>query len=109
MPAESAEVLLVFTNLPDEAAAQGLAQHLVESRLAACVNVLTPCQSIYRWEGAVKQASEVPLIIKTTVQRYPELEAVLRARHPYELPEIIAVPLARALPAYLDWVAAATA
>lgn len=108
MPGDAADVLLVFSNLPDEPAAQQLARHLVESRLAACVNVLPPCTSTYRWRGKVEQATEVPVVIKTTVQRYPELEAALRACHPYELPEIIAVPLACGLPAYLEWVAAET-
>lgn len=108
MPVDAADVLLVFTSLPDEPAAQQLARDLVDSRLAACVSVLAPCASTYRWRGAVEQAAEVPVVIKTTARRYPELESVLRARHPYELPEIVAVPLARGLPAYLEWVAAET-
>jgi len=108
MSGNPADVLLVFSSLPDQPAAQQLARQLVESRLAACVSVLAPCASTYRWRGAVEQATEVPVVIKTTVQRYPELEAALRDRHPYELPEIVAVPLARGLPAYLEWVAAGT-
>jgi periplasmic divalent cation tolerance protein len=99
MSGNPADVLLVFSSLPDQPAAQ---------QLAACVSVLAPCASTYRWRGAVEQATEVPVVIKTTVQRYPELEAALRDRHPYELPEIVAVPLARGLPAYLEWVAAGT-
>jgi periplasmic divalent cation tolerance protein len=105
---EAAEVLLVFTGLPDEPAARQLARHLVESGLAACASVLAPCVSTYRWRGAVEEAAEVQVLIKTSTQRYPELESAIRARHPYELPEIVAVPLARGLPAYLDWVAAET-
>ena len=108
MSADAADMLLVFSNLPDEATAQQIARQLVESRLAACVSVLAPCVSTYRWQGAIEQATEVPVVIKTTAQRYPELEAALRAQHPYELPEIVAVPLARGLPAYLAWVAAET-
>jgi len=108
MPVDAADVLLVFTSLPDEPAAQQLARHLVDSRLAACVSVLAPCTSTYRWHGAIEQAAEVPVVIKTTTRRYAELESELRARHPYELPEIVAVPLARGLPAYLEWVAAET-
>lgn len=99
---------MVFSNLPDEATAQRIARHLVESRLAACVSVLAPCVSTYRWHGALEQATEVPVVIKTTTQRYSELEAALRAQHPYELPEIVAVPLARGLPDYLDWVVGGT-
>ncbi len=103
------EVLLIFTNLPDRESAESLAAHLVEQRLAACVNILAPCRSVYRWADAVETASEVPLLIKATAATYAALEAEIRAQHPYELPEIIAVPVARGLPAYLDWVATETA
>ena len=81
---------------------------LVEARLVACANVLAPCTSVYRWQGVVETASEVPVLMKTTRARYPELEAAIRARHPYELPEIVAVPVEHGLPAYLDWVAVET-
>jgi len=102
------ETLLVLTNLPDADAARALAARLVEARLAACVNILAPCRSVYRWQGKVEDATEVPLLIKTTAARYAALEEAIRAAHPYELPEIIAVPLAQGLPDYLAWVAAAT-
>lgn len=102
------ETLLVLTNLPDAEAAHALAARLVEARLAACVNILAPCRSVYRWQGKVEDAAEVPLLIKTTAARYAALEAEIRAVHPYELPEIVAVPLAHGLPEYLAWVAAAT-
>jgi len=105
---ENSQALLILTNLPDEAAAQALAAALVTERLAACVNVLAPCRSVYRWQGKVEHAQEVPLLIKTTAARYKALEAAIRARHPYELPEIIAVPIAHGLPEYLNWVAAET-
>ena len=100
--------LLVLTNLPDRAAAERLADTLVAKNLAACVNILAPCRSVYRWKGAVQHDEEHPLLIKTTAERYGALEEALRAAHPYELPEIIAVPVERGLPAYLDWVAAET-
>lgn len=100
--------LLVLTNLPDAEAARTLADFVVSARLAACVNILAPCRSIYRWQGKVEDAQEVPLLIKTTADRYPALEAAIRSHHPYELPEIIAVPIERGLPAYLSWVAAET-
>src|SRR5687767_5064299 len=100
--------LLVLTNLPDRAAAERIAELLVGQRLAACVNMLAPCRSVYRWKGAVQHDEEHPVLIKTTSERYPALEQALRAGHPYELPEIIAVPIERGLPAYLDWVAAET-
>lgn len=103
------DTLLVITNLPDAASARVLAEALVAARHAACVNILAPCRSIYRWEGKIEDAEEVPLLVKTTAARYPELEAAIRAQHPYELPEIVAVPIGRGLPAYLAWVAAETA
>jgi periplasmic divalent cation tolerance protein len=101
--------LLVFTNLPDRGAAERLADLLVERQLAACVNILAPCRSVYRWKGAVQHDEEHPMLVKTTAERYPELEQAMRENHPYELPEIIAVPIEAGLPAYLDWVAAETA
>jgi len=100
--------LLVLTNLPDRAAAERIADLLVERRLAACVNILAPCRSVYRWKGAVQHDEEHPMLIKTTAERYPAMEAAIREAHPYELPEIVAVPIERGLPAYLDWVAAET-
>jgi periplasmic divalent cation tolerance protein len=100
--------LLVLTNLPDRAAAEKIADLLIERRLAACVNILAPCRSVYRWKGAVQHDEEHPMLIKTTAERYPAMEAAIRQAHPYELPEIVAVPIERGLPAYLDWVAAET-
>ena len=100
--------LLVFTNLPDRAAAEKLADALVEKRVAACVNILAPCRSVYRWQGAVQRDEEHPLLIKTTEERYAALEQAIRTRHPYELPEIVAVRIERGLAAYLEWLAAET-
>lgn len=96
--------LLVITNLPDRAAAEKLADALIQTRVAACVNILAPCRSVYRWKGALQHDEEHPLLIKTSAERYTALEAAIRAGHPYELPEIVAVPIERGLPAYLDWV-----
>lgn len=101
--------LLVLTNLPDEASARTLAGQLLDARLAACVNILAPCRSVYRWQGKIEDASETPLLIKTTAERYAALEKAIRAAHPYELPEIIAVPITHGLPDYLRWVATETA
>lgn len=100
--------LLVLTNLPDRPAAEDLARELVETRLAACVNILPACHSIYRWQGVLETADEVPLLIKTTSERYPALQAAIRNRHPYELPEVIALPVIQGLPDYLAWVARET-
>ncbi len=98
-----------MTNLPDRAAAERLAGALIEKRVAACVNILAPCRSVYRWKGAVQHDEEHPMLIKTTAERYAALEQAIRAGHPYELPEIIAVPVERGLAAYLDWVSSETA
>lgn len=102
------DALLVLTNLPDADRARDLAARLVEARLAACVNILAPCRSVYRWDGRIEEAEEVPVLIKTTAERYAALEAAIRAHHPYELPEIVAVPIGRGLPGYLAWVAGET-
>lgn len=100
--------LLVLTNLPDRPSAETLAHALIEARLAACVNILAPCRSVYRWQGSVETANEVPLLIKTTEANYAALEAAIRVGHPYELPEVIAVPITRGLPDYLAWLDAET-
>lgn len=102
------EVLVILTNLPDQDSARRLAMAVVESRAAACVNVLSGCRSVYRWQGAIEAADEVPVLIKTTRSCYEALERELRAHHPYELPEIIALPVVAGLDAYLDWVRAET-
>lgn len=103
------DCLLVITTLPDADSAHKLATALVEQGLAACVNILAPCRSVYRWQGKVEDSTEVPLLIKTTDARYAALEAAIRAAHPYELPEIVAVGMDRGSPEYLAWVAAETA
>ncbi|HZT61870.1 MAG TPA: divalent-cation tolerance protein CutA [Burkholderiales bacterium] len=98
-----ADAYLVITNMPDRDSAGRLGHTLIEQHLAACVNILSPCRSVYRWQGKTEDAEEFPMLIKTTRERYAALEAAIRSGHPYELPEIIAVPLAGGLPAYLDW------
>jgi periplasmic divalent cation tolerance protein len=102
------EPLLVITNLGDIHSARILARTLVERRLAACVNMLPGVQSVYRWRDAIEEEAEVMLLIKTTAGRYAELEQTLKALHPYELPEIVALPLGAGLPAYLEWIAQET-
>jgi periplasmic divalent cation tolerance protein len=102
------DILLVITNLPDGPSAEKLARQLVEARAAACVNQLVPCISTYRWKNNIETSTEVPLLIKTTRTAYPRLEKLIREAHPYELPEIIAVPLTAGLPAYMDWIAVET-
>ena len=98
------ETLIVITNCPDEPTAERIARTAVEQRLAACVNRMAPVHSTYRWEGRIENAVEVPLLIKTTRARYPDLEAAIRSLHPYSVPEIIAIPAAAGYPPYLRWV-----
>lgn len=102
------ETLLVLTNCPDEETANAIALAVVEAGLAACVNILPRVQSIFRWQGKVESATEIPLLIKSTAALYPALQAAIAQRHPYDVPEIIALPITRGLPAYLNWVAAET-
>lgn len=102
------ETLVVLTNAPDADTAETIARRLVDQQLAACVNVLAPCRSVYRWENKVEDATEIPLLIKTTTARYAEVERMITQLHPFEAPEILALPVRRGLPAYLDWVAQET-
>ena len=102
------ETLLVLTSCPDEETANAIALAVVEAQLAACVNILPRVQSIYRWQGAVELATEIPLFIKSTAAHYPALEKLIAGLHPYETPEIVALPITQGLPTYLNWVAAET-
>jgi periplasmic divalent cation tolerance protein len=100
--------ILVLTTLPDQAQAEALARELLTARLAACIQIGATVQSLYHWRGQIETASEIPLAIKTRAGLYPRVEETIRRRHPYELPEIVAVPISCGLPAYLDWIAAET-
>ena len=100
----AAEVLLVLTNCPDQETADRIATALVENRLAACVNVLPQVASTFRWQGAVEQGIEVPLLVKCTRERYPALEEAIRQLHPYTVPEIVAVAVVAGFAPYLRWV-----
>jgi periplasmic divalent cation tolerance protein len=105
-PAVADRVLVVLTTVADAGQAQRLAQALVTERLAACVTVLAPARSTYRWQGAVESADEVPLLVKTTAARWPALRERLRALHPYDVPEMLVLPAADGWPDYLAWVRA---
>jgi periplasmic divalent cation tolerance protein len=97
--------IIVLTQIPDRASALALARSLVEARLAACVSVGGPVESLYHWRGKIETAQEVPVAVKTSRGRYAEVEAVIRARHPYELPEIVGVPVSYGFAPYLQWIA----
>ncbi|OWY40812.1 divalent-cation tolerance protein CutA [Xenophilus sp. AP218F] len=96
--------LLVVCNAPEPELAERIANVLVAEQLAACVNILAPCRSVYRWQGGVETAVEIPLLIKTRADVYPQLQRRLLELHPYEVPEIIAFDLQQGLPSYLTWV-----
>ena len=106
MPAPAAPdvAAVVLSTVPDEAVAERIARVLVEERLAACVNRLGGVASIYRWQGGIEEAGEILLLIKTHARRAPAVTQRLRELHPYEVPEILVLPVAAGLGAYLDWI-----
>ena len=104
----SSDVVVVLSTMPP-AAAEGLAETLVGERLAACVNLVGPVRSIYRWDGAVQKDEEILAVIKTTAARYDALAARLRELHPYQVPEIVALPVGAGHAPYLEWVRTMTA
>jgi periplasmic divalent cation tolerance protein len=100
--------IIVLTTVPDREAAEALARTLLAGRLAACVNVGASVESMYHWRGQIETAREVPVAIKTRALLYSRVEAAIVAAHPYELPEVVAVPISHGLAPYLDWIAAET-
>ncbi|MBI3324231.1 MAG: divalent-cation tolerance protein CutA [Candidatus Omnitrophica bacterium] len=104
-----ADVVVVFLTCPSTKVARRIAQTLIAQRLAACVNILPGVDSVFWWEGKVDRARETLLIIKTTRARFRELQPAVRRSHPYDVPEILALPVAVGSPAYLDWVVASVA
>ena len=100
--------LIVFVTVPSSEKGEELANAVVAERLAACVNLLGPLQSIYRWQGEICRETEHLLLIKTTRARYVELEARVCELHPYDVPEVIAVPIACGSAPYLAWLQGAT-
>lgn len=104
----SPPIWIILCNCPDADGAERLAQAALNSRLAACVNLFAGVRALYRWQGAIEQATECTLLFKTAADRYPALASFLEREHPYETPEIIAWPLAAGLKAYSAWVEAET-
>jgi periplasmic divalent cation tolerance protein len=98
------DVILVLTTVADDGSGEAIARALVDERLAACVNLLAPMTSVYRWKGAVEREAERQVVIKTTRERLPAVEARLKALHSYELPELLVLPVEGGSPAYLSWV-----
>lgn len=101
---EDCNFIVVLTNLPEQKSAQALAEYLLELRLAACVNVLGNCLSMYHWQGKIETANEVPVLIKAVAGNYPAIEQAIRDKHPYDLPEIIALPVVAGHAGYLEWI-----
>ena len=109
MPRAAAQSpLLVLTTVPERAVAEALARELLAARLAACIHIGATVRSLYHWKGEIETADETPVAIKTRAELYPRIETAIRSRHPYELPEIVAVPITHGLPRYLDWIVAET-
>lgn len=98
------EAVIVFTTLPDREKALTLAEALVQRNLAACVNIGPPSTSVYAWRGKIEHGAEVLLQVKTRRDRYAALQSAIVELHPYELPEVIAVPITEGLPEYLAWI-----
>lgn len=99
--------VIVLTTFPADGDARALARTLVDERLAACVNVLPPMESIYRWQGAVEEARERQLVVKTTTARVAALEARIGELHPYDVPELLVLSVVDGAADYLEWLAAA--
>jgi periplasmic divalent cation tolerance protein len=102
------ETIIVLTTVPEGEAGEAIATALVEERLAACVNVLPPMRSIYRWQKVVERAVERQVLIKTTRAHLAAIETRLRALHTYELPELLVLEVTGGNPAYLDWIRSET-
>ena len=100
---------MAFTTAPTAEAARALVAALVERRIVACGTVLPGATSIYRWKGAVERKEEALVVLKTTTGRWEELAAALPGLHPYEVPELVAMPVVGGHPAYLQWVSDETA
>ena len=103
MPSD--QFIIVLTTYPIDKDADSLAATLVEERLAACVNILPPMRSVYRWKDAIERADERQIVIKTTKARLTALEARIRTLHPYDVPEFVVLPIESGSAAYLSWLA----
>jgi periplasmic divalent cation tolerance protein len=103
------EFVVVLTTLPRDFDAAGLAEALVTARVAACVTILPAVQSVYSWQGRIQRDQEQQLFMKTARDRVPALWDVLSARHPYDVPEFVVLPIVDGNPTYLEWLRAGTA
>lgn len=99
-----AEYLLVMSACPNVRVAEALANQIIDQKLAACVNILPQIISVYEWQGQSERSDESLLLIKTTEEKYKALETLIATLHPYELPEVVAVPISKGLPGYMAWI-----
>lgn len=97
------DCLLVMTACPSQEVALELARRLVQDKLAACVNIVPGVHSVYRWQDAIEETREVMLVIKSTAANYAALESVIHSVHPYQVPEVLAVPITQVAPQYRSW------
>ena len=104
MPVAKSEIIIVFVTVPGLREGSRISKAILTSRLAACVNVIPGVQSIYKWKGKIVQEKEAMLVLKTTRPRYRKLEQKIKQLHPYEVPEVIAIPLIFGSPQYIEWV-----
>ena len=98
------EILVALSTFPDAETARRIAEKLVAKNLVACANITAQVESVYRWQGTIETGNEALVLFKVTADRYAAFEKGLKALHPYEVPEIIALPVTRGLPEYLRWV-----
>jgi len=97
------QLIVILCTVPDEATAEKMAKGLLEERLAACVNAIPSVKSFYRWQGKIETDNEIQLLIKTRSKRFDALAAWISANHPYEVPEVVAIPASQVSDAYLAW------
>lgn len=107
-PHSKDQIVLVLSNAPDETLAKRIAHIVIEEKLAACVNLGQPSLSMYMWQGALEGTEEVPLTFKTTGARVMQLMERIKALHPYDVPEILVIPVIAGLDSYINWVKAQT-
>jgi periplasmic divalent cation tolerance protein len=98
------QTIIILNTCPDREWADKIAHHLVEARLAGCVNIVPQLTSVYRWQGQTEMAEEHQLIIKAAQENYQAVESAIKSLHPYQVPEIIALPIVNGSADYLDWI-----
>ena len=105
---KNTSAIIIYCTCPDIETASRISRLIISQHMAACVNQVQGVTSIYEWEGKIEQENEVLLIIKTTDERFKSIQQLVSEEHPYELPELIAVPVTHGLPDYLEWITQCT-